>query len=77
MHNERTADILTFIMIGLLLLVTCFVAQERGLEASSFHAKIESLEMQLANLKPAPRITVQRASIYPLSGEVTVEEVKK
>jgi cell division protein ZapA (FtsZ GTPase activity inhibitor) len=75
---HRVADILTIVMIGALLIATCLVSQERGIEASSIQAQIQNLEAQIRDLKPIPRITVQRASIYPVAAsEIIVDVVKK
>jgi hypothetical protein len=69
----KTGDILAIIILSALIVATCFLSHERGIEASSLHNKIASLEAQIENMKPMPRINVARASIYPLSGEVVVE----
>jgi cell division protein ZapA (FtsZ GTPase activity inhibitor) len=75
---HRVADILTIVMIGALLIATCLVSQERGIEASSIQAQIQNLEAQIRDLKPIPRITVQRASIYPVAAsEIIVDVVRK
>jgi cell division protein ZapA (FtsZ GTPase activity inhibitor) len=75
---HRIADIITIVMIGALLIATCLVSQERGTEASSIQAQIHNLEAQIAALKPIPRITVERASIYPIAdSEIIVDVVRK
>jgi hypothetical protein len=75
---HRIADIITIVMIGALLIATCLVSQERGIEASSIQVQIQNLEAQIRDLKPIPRITVQRASIYPVAAsEIIVDVVKK
>jgi len=73
----KVADIITITVLATLIFATCFLAHERGLEASSLEAKIASLEAQIQNLKPLPRINVARAAIYPLSGDVVVDVVKE
>lgn len=70
-----TADYIAITIITLLLIMTCFLGHERGVEAGSLHKKIDNLESQLRDLKPVPRINVERASIYPLSGEIIMESI--
>lgn len=70
-------DIISMTILVLVLLGTCFLSQQRGLEASSIQAQINHLQAQIDELRPVPRINVQRASIYPISGEVVVDVVQK
>jgi hypothetical protein len=72
----RLPDILTVLIITAVLLATCLVSHDRGLETSSVYDKIAGLEAQIENMTPLPRINVARASIYPLSGEVILEKIE-
>ena len=72
----RPADIIAICVCVAVLLSTVFLADQRGLEAASLQRQIASLEQQIRDMRPVPRITVERASIYPVAGEVVVETVK-
>jgi len=72
----KAPDIIAIFIITAVLLATCYLSQGRGFEANFYDVKIASLEKQIADLRPIPRINVERAAIYPLSGEVVVDTVK-
>jgi hypothetical protein len=72
----KPGDVIAIVILSAMIVATCFLSHERGMEASSLHDKIASLEAQIENMTPLPRINVARASIYPLSGEVVVETVE-
>ena len=73
MENTRLADFLAIIFLSTLLILTCLLAGERGIEATSLHTKIASLEQQLDNLRPIPRIEIERGTVYQSNGEIVVE----
>lgn len=74
-EHMRPGDYVSLIILVAAILFTLFFSQQRGLEASSLQAQIASLERQVQELKPIPRINVQRASIYPMSGEIVMQTV--
>jgi hypothetical protein len=75
---HRIGDILAITLISILLIATCLISQDRSMEASQIQMQIANLETQIRDLKPIPRITVQRASIYPVAAsEIIVDVVRK
>lgn len=76
MESKRLADLMTILVLLCLIIATAFLANERGMEASSFTNKIAALEMQIERLKPIPRIEIQRGTVYAGEGEVVIEKVK-
>jgi hypothetical protein len=70
------ADYIAIAIVSILLILTCFVSHERGMEASSLRQQVAALEKRLDDLRPIPRINVKRASIYSGSGEIIMQTVE-
>lgn len=71
------ADVYALIMLGALILMACFIANGRGMEADSLRAELANLQAQIHELRPVPRIQIARGTVYAGSSELIVEEVGK
>lgn len=69
-------DYVSFGIITILLLATCFLGEQRGHEATSVNRQIELLEQKISELAPLPQIHIQRASVYSGKGDLIIETFK-
>jgi hypothetical protein len=77
MLTDQIADIIAVCMLAALLLATCFIAHDRGLEASGVTARLASIEAQIDRIRPVPRIHIQRGTVYNGMGEIVVDAPDK
>ena len=72
------ADTLAVIMLFLLLALSCyFLSTEQAISTKSWQAKVEHLESRLDDLRPVPRIEIERGTVYASDGEIVVEGERK
>ena len=76
MHT--TADYIAIIMLFILLALSCyFLSTEQAISTRSWQAKVEHLEARLDDLRPVPRIEIERGTVYSSGqGEIVVEGEK-
>lgn len=72
-ENNHIADILVIVTLFALLMAVCYAPHDRNMETSAMQTKIAALETELANLRPVPRIHIQRGTVYTVQGELLVD----
>jgi len=72
----KACDIIAITICIIILLATVFLCDQRGLEAASLQRQVAALEEQIQNMRPVPRITIERASVYYGAGEIVVERAR-
>jgi len=74
----KMCDILATIMLFVLIIIaTCFLSSEAGVEADSLLKRVSINENNIRKLKPIPRIEINRGTVYAGAGEIVVEIIKE
>ena len=74
---QTTADHLAIIMLFTLLILSCyFLSSEQGISTRSWQAKVTEIEARLDDLRPVPRIEIDRGTVYAGGGSIVVEDVE-
>jgi len=65
-------------MLFILLILSCyFLSGEQTISTRSWQAKVEHLETRLDDLRPVPRIEIDRGTVYAGGNEIVIEGKKK
>ena len=76
MHT--TADYIAIVMLFLLLVLSCyFLSTEQAISTRSWQAKVEQIEARLDDLRPVPKIEIERGTVYAGGNEIVIEGEKR